>query len=300
MPIRYSEVTPKSVYLNRRRFLAAAGFGALAPAAASTRLEGIRKSPFSSTDEKITPYSVTTTYNNFYEFGTDKDQPAKLARDFRTRPWTVSVEGHAAKPRVFDIDEVLKLAPLEERIYRMRCVEGWSIVVPWIGFPLNALLKQVEPTAKAKYVAFQSYYDRKQMPQARFAGIDLPYVEGLRIDEAMHPLTILSVGIYSEVLPNQNGAPVRLVVPWKYGFKSIKSIARIRLVERQPPITWSLSNPREYAFYSNVNPTVDHPRWSQAKERRLGEFFKRDTLMFNGYGEHVAPLYAGMDLRKNY
>jgi methionine sulfoxide reductase catalytic subunit len=299
MAIRYSEVTPRSVYLNRRGFLAAAGFGALAPAAASTKLEGIRKSPF-STDEKITPYSVTTTYNNFFEFGTGKEQPAKLARDFRTRPWTITVEGAAAKPRVFDIDEILKLAPLEERIYRMRCVEGWSIVVPWIGFPLNALLKQVEPTGKAKYVAFQSFYDRRQMPQARFAGIDFPYVEGLRMDEAMHPLTILSVGIYGEVLPNQNGAPVRLVAPWKYGFKSIKSIARIRLVERQPPTTWSLSNPREYAFYSNVNPTVDHPRWSQAKERRLGEFFKRDTLMFNGYGEHVAPLYAGMDLRKNY
>jgi sulfoxide reductase catalytic subunit YedY len=210
------------------------------------------------------------------------------------------VEGEAAKPRKFDLDEVLKVAPLEERIYRMRCVEGWSIVVPWVGFPLKALLDRVEPTGKAKYVAFQSLYDAKQMPQARFAGIDLPYVEGLRIDEAMHPLTILSVGIYGEVLPNQNGAPARLVVPWKYGFKSIKSIVKIRLVERRPSSTWNIMNSREYGFYSNVNPQVDHPRWSQAKERRLGEFFKRDTLMFNGYGEQVAGLYAGLDLHKNY
>lgn len=296
--IPYSQVTPKSVYVNRRRFLAA-GLGALFPAAASAKLEGIRKSAF-STSEKVTPYDVTTTYNNFYEFGTDKDQPAKLAKNFRTRPWTISVEGAAAKPRTFDIDEVLKLAPLEERIYRMRCVEGWSIVVPWVGFPLKALLERVEPTGKAKYVAFQSLYDPKQMPQGRFAGIDLPYVEGLRLDEAMHPLTILSVGIYGEVLPNQNGAPVRLVVPWKYGFKGIKSIVRIRLVEKRPSSTWNISNPQEYGFYSNVNPQVDHPRWSQAKERRLGEFLKRDTLMFNGYGEQVASLYAGMDLRKNY
>lgn len=297
--IRYSQVTPKGVYLNRRRFLAAAGLGALAPAGAWAKIEGIRKSPF-STSEKVTPYEVTTTYNNFYEFGTQKDQPAKLAKDFRTRPWTISVEGEVAKPRKFDIDEVLKVAPLEERIYRMRCVEGWSIVVPWVGFPLKALLDRVEPTGKAKYVAFQSLYDAKQMPQARFAGIDLPYVEGLRIDEAMHPLTILSLGIYGEVLPNQNGAPARLVVPWKYGFKSIKSIVKIRLVERRPSSTWNIMNSREYGFYSNVNPQVDHPRWSQAKERRLGEFFKRDTLIFNGYGEQVAGLYAGLDLHKNY
>lgn len=285
---RYSDITPRSVYLNRRAFLAA-----LAP------LPGIRKSPF-STDEKITPYDVTTTYNNFYEFGTNKDQPAKLATHFRTRPWTITVEGEAAKPRVFDLDAVMKLAPLEERIYRMRCVEGWSIVVPWVGFPLKALLDQVQPTSKAKYVAFQSLYDRKQMPQGRWAGIPFPYVEGLRMDEAMHPLALLSVGIYGQILPNQNGAPVRLVVPWKYGFKSIKSIVRIRLVGKQPPTTWNLSNAREYGFYSNVNPKVDHPRWSQAKERRLGEFFKRDTLMFNGYGEQVASLYAGMDLRRHY
>lgn len=297
--IRWSEVTPKSVYLNRRRFLSSAA-GLFVPAAlAGTKLTGAAKSKY-STDEKVTPYSSVTTYNNFYEFGSGKEQPAQLAGQLRTSPWTISVEGAVAKPRTFDIDAVKKLAPLEERIYRHRCVEGWSIVVPWIGFPLNALIRQVEPTGKAKYVAFQSLYDPKQMPYARFSGIDFPYVEGLRIDEAMHPLTLLSVGMYGEVLPNQNGAPVRLVVPWKYGFKSIKSIVRIRFMEKQPPTTWNLSAPNEYGFYSNVNPEVDHPRWSQAKERRLGEFFKRDTLMFNGYGAEVAGLYAGLDLRKNY
>jgi len=298
--IRYSEVTPRQLFWNRRRFLRVAGAGLWVPAAgAGTKLENVRKSPL-STGEKLTPYKDVTTYNNFYEFGTDKAQPAALAKGFRTTPWTVTVEGAVAKPRTFDLDVIMKLAPLEERIYRMRCVEGWSMVIPWIGFPLSALLNAVEPTSKAKYVAFQSYFDSKQMPQARFAGIPLPYVEGLRMDEAMHPLTILAVGLYGEVLPNQNGAPLRLVVPWKYGFKSIKSIVRIRLVEKQPPTTWSMANPREYGFYSNVNPQVDHPRWSQARERRIGEFFKRPTLMFNGYEEQVASLYAGMDLRKYY
>jgi len=298
--IRYSEVTPRQLFWNRRRFLRVAGTGLWVPAAgAGTKLENVRKSPL-STGEKLTPYKDVTTYNNFYEFGTDKAQPAALAKGFRTTPWTVTVEGAVAKPRTFDLDVIMKLAPLEERIYRMRCVEGWSMVIPWIGFPLSALLNAVEPTSKAKYVAFQSYFDSKQMPQARFAGIPLPYVEGLRMDEAMHPLTILAVGLYGEVLPNQNGAPLRLVVPWKYGFKSIKSIVRIRLVEKQPPTTWSMANPREYGFYSNVNPQVDHPRWSQARERRIGEFFKRPTLMFNGYEEQVASLYAGMDLRKYY
>jgi sulfoxide reductase catalytic subunit YedY len=266
---------------------------------AGAKLNAALKSPFSTT-EKPTSYDDITHYNNFYEFGTSKDQPAKLAKDFKTSPWTVSVEGAVNKPRTYDLDMLMKLAPLEERIYRHRCVEGWSIVVPWIGFPLNALIKQVEPLSKAKFVAFQSYYDRRQMPQAKWAGIDFPYVEGLRIDEAMNPLTLLAVGLYGEVLPNQDGAPIRLVVPWKYGFKSIKSIAKIRFVEKQPPTTWNLATPREYGFYSNVNPTVDHPRWSQDKERRLGEFFKRPTLMFNGYGDQVTPLYAGMDLRKNY
>jgi sulfoxide reductase catalytic subunit YedY len=297
-----SLVTPKSVYVNRRKFLAAGaaliGAGA-PPLSGATRLGPLVKSPF-STDEKPTPYRDVTTYNNFYEFGTQKNQPAELAKNFKTIPWTISVEGAVAKPRVYDLDAVLKMAPLEERIYRHRCVEGWSIVVPWIGFPLNALIKQVEPTSKAKFVAFQTLYDPKQMPAGKWAGIPLPYVEGLRMDEAMHPLALLSVGMYGEILPNQNGAPVRLVIPWKYGFKSIKSIVRIKFVEKQPPSTWNLQNSREYGFYSNVNPAVDHPRWSQATERRLGEFFKRKTLLFNGYGDQVAGLYAGMDLKKYY
>ncbi len=298
--IRSSEITPKNAYLSRRKLLTGAAalalFSRLTPAA---KLNGVKKGPF-GTDEKITPFEDVTHYNNFYEFGTDKRQPAELAKNFRSSPWTISVDGLVAKPKVFDLDAVMKLAPLEERIYRHRCVEGWSIVVPWIGFPLNALIGQVEPLSKAKYVAFQSLYDPRQMPSARWAGIPFPYVEGLRMDEAMHPLALLSVGMYGETLPNQNGAPVRLVVPWKYGFKSIKSIVKITFTEKQPPTTWNLSAPREYGFYSNVNPEVDHPRWSQAKERRLGEFFKRKTLMFNGYGEQVAGLYAGMDLRKNY
>ncbi len=296
----YSQITPKHVYLNRRGFLAAAAALAIPETSrAGTKLSGVTKSPLSTT-EKPSSYETITTYNNYYEFGTAKDQPAQLAKNFQASPWKVVVEGAAAKPRVFDLDAVLKLAPLEERVYRMRCVEGWSIVVPWIGFPLSALLKLVEPTAKAKYIAFETLYDPKRMPQGKYAGIPLPYVEGLRMDEAMHPLTLLSVGLYGETLPNQNGAPLRLVVPWKYGFKSIKSVVKIRLVEKQPPTTWNISNAREYGFYSNVNPEVDHPRWSQAKERRLGEFFKRDTLKFNGYAEQVASLYAGMDLRKNY
>jgi sulfoxide reductase catalytic subunit YedY len=275
--------------MNRRSFLAAAAAG-LAP---------LGKSPF-STGEPLTPYKDVTTYNNFYEFGTEKSQPAERAHTLITSPWSVKVEGLVAKPRVIDIDEILKMAPLEERIYRMRCVEGWSMVIPWIGFSLGELIKRVEPLGKARYVAFESFYNSKQMPSARWAGIDFPYVEGLRMDEAMNPLTLLCVGLYGDLLPKQNGAPVRLVAPWKYGFKSLKSIARIRFVAGEPLTTWSLSNPREYGFYSNVNPKVDHPRWSQAKERRIGEFFKRDTLPFNGYGEQVASLYAGLDLRKNY
>ena len=302
--LRYSDVTPKQVYLNRRRFLKAgsAALGALAvpfTALSTAKLNGVIKGPF-NTDEKQTPRDWATGYNNFYEFGTAKEQPAQLSKNFRTSPWAVTIEGAVVKPKTLDLDAVMKLAPLEERIYRHRCVEGWSMVVPWIGFPLNALLKQVEPTAKAKYVAFQSLYDPKQMPQGRWAGIDFPYVEGLRMDEALHPLTLLCVGLYGETLPNQNGAPLRLVVPWKYGFKSIKSIVKIKLVERQPPTTWNLATPSEYGFYSNVNPEVDHPRWSQGTERRLGEFFKRKTVKFNGYGDQVASLYAGMDLRKNY
>ncbi len=309
-----SEITPKSVYINRRKFLAgasAAGATLIAArglldmispsetALAVAKLQGVSKGPL-STDEKQTPEKDVTHYNNFYEFGTDKQDPAEKARNFKTSPWTISVEGAVNKPKTYDLDTIMKLAPLEERIYRHRCVEAWSIVVPWIGFPLNALIKQVEPTSKAKFVAFQTYYDPKQMPVARYAGIPFPYVEGLRMDEAMHPLAILCLGMYGETLPNQNGAPFRLVVPWKYGFKSIKSIVKIRFAEKQPPTTWNLAAPNEYGFYSNVNPTVDHPRWSQASERRLGEFFKRKTLMFNGYGDQVAQLYAGMDLRKSF
>ncbi|MCC6860312.1 MAG: protein-methionine-sulfoxide reductase catalytic subunit MsrP [Bryobacterales bacterium] len=299
--IRYSEITPPGVYWSRRRFLAVAPASLIlaGQAQAGAKLNGVIQSPF-STSEKQTPYKDVTSYNNFYEFGTGKEQPAELARNLKTVPWTISVEGAVAKPKVFDLDAVMKMAPLEERIYRLRCVEGWSMVVPWIGFPLNALIRQVEPLSKAKFVAFQSLHDTRQMPAAKWAGIPLPYVEGLRMDEALHPLAILCVGLYGEVLPNQNGAPVRLVVPWKYGFKSIKSIVKIRFVEKQPPTTWNLSNAREYGFYSNVNPEVDHPRWSQASERRLGEFFKRKTLLFNGYGDQVAQLYAGMDLRKHY
>ena len=314
--LRYSEITPKSTYLNRRRFLESAGLaaaGALAGrrllelawpgqtafAGTGTKLSGVAKGPF-STSEPQTPYEDVTHYNNYYEFGVAKDAPARNAGSLRTAPWIVSAEGEVQKRQKFDIASLMKLAPLEERIYRHRCVEGWSIVVPWIGFPLNALIKQVGPTSKAKYVAFQSLYDPQQMPQGRWAGIDFPYVEGLRLDEAMHPLTILCFGMYGETLPNQDGAPVRLVVPWKYGFKSIKSIVKINFVEKQPPTTWNMAASNEYGFYSNVNPQVDHPRWSQAKERRLGEFLRRPTLLFNGYGDQVAQLYAGMDLRKYY
>jgi methionine sulfoxide reductase catalytic subunit len=298
--LRWSQVTPRSVYMSRRRLLTGAGALAFARRAlAGTKLGPLAKSPF-STDETQSSYKTATTYNNFYEFGTRKEDPAGMAHTLRTRPWTIKIDGAVGKPRTFDIDSVMKLAPLEERIYRLRCVEGWSIVVPWIGFPLNALIKQVEPTGNAKYVAFESLYDPRQMPAGEYAGIPFPYKEGLRIDEAMHPLTLLCVGMYGETLPNQNGAPVRLVIPWKYGFKSIKSVVHIKFVEKEPSTTWRSSNSREYGFYSNVNPQVDHPRWSQANERRLGEIFRRPTLMFNGYGEHVASMYSGMDLRKYY
>ena len=308
--IPYSEVTPKSVYLNRRKFLAAApvalalGRELFSPARARAagQFANLVKSPFSTTEAPNT-YDLVTHYNNFYEFGTQKNQPAQNARNFKTNPWTVSVEGDVAKPRKFTLDEILKLAPLEERIYRHRCVEAWSIVVPWVGYSLSALLKQVEPTSKAKYVAFESYWNLGQMPLAHpeMAGIDFPYVEGLRLDEAMHPLALLCVGMYGQPLPPQDGAPVRLVVPWKYGFKSIKSIVKIKLTGGQPPTTWNMANAHEYGFYSNVNPNVDHPRWSQAKEQRLPSLFKNHpTQMFNGYGDQVASLYSGMDLKKYY
>lgn len=310
--IPYSEVTPKTVYLNRRNFLWGMGLagvagvagkellGLIAPRSsfATSKLSTI-EGPFGTT-EKVTPYNDVTHYNNFYEFGTDKSDPAKNAQNFRTSPWTISVEGDVKKPRKFTMDEILKLAPLEERIYRHRCVEAWSVVVPWIGYPLNTIAKLVEPTSKAQFVAFESYYDPQQMPQAKYTGLQYPYVEGLRLDEALHPLTLISVGMYGETLPNQDGAPIRITVPWKYGFKSIKSIVKIRFQEKQPPTTWNIINSHEYGFYSNVNPGVDHPRWTQAKERRLGEILRRNTLMFNGYGEQVAGMYNGMDLKKYY
>src|ERR1700687_1644264 len=311
--LKYSEITPKSIYMNRRKFIAATSLAVAGAAAGSkllemawpqaaqagTKLNVAAKSPFSTTEPQ-TPYNDVTTYNNYYEFGTGKNDPSKNAHTLRTSPWTVSVEGEVKKKRTFDLDGLMTLAPLEERIYRHRCVEAWSIVVPWIGIGLAALIKQFELTPKAKYVAFQSLYDPQQMPLGRNAGIELPYIEGLRLDEAMHPLATLCFGMYGETLPNQDGAPVRLVVPWKYGFKSIKSIVKIKFVETQPPTTWKLSNAHEYGFYSDVNPSVDHPRWIQATERRLGEFRRRKTLMFNGYGDQVAHLYSGMDLTKNY
>ncbi len=312
--IPYSEITPKSTYLDRREFIAgvaaagatlATGFylgkaaAGLETVEASTKLTGIVKSQF-STSEKPNTLKDITNYNNYYEFSTDKYEPNGLSKDFRARPWTVAVEGAVGKPKKFDIDEIMKLAPLEERIYRFRCVEGWSMVIPWVGFPLSALLNKVEPLAKAKFVAFETILAPNQMPGQKQGVLLWPYVEGLRMDEAMHPLSILAVGIYDEVLPNVDGAPVRLVVPWKYGFKSIKAIVKIKLVEKMPPTSWNIMASQEYGFYSNVNPKVDHPRWSQAKERRIGEFFKRETLMFNGYSDQVASLYSGMDLRKNY
>lgn len=268
-----------------------------------TGLEPLAAAPSSfSTIEKPTSHRDVVSYNNFYEFGTDKEDPALLAGSLKTRPWTIRVEGDVAKPQTIDIETLLKLAPMEERIYRMRCVEGWSMVIPWLGYPLSALIKRVEPTGNAKFVEFLTLADRQQMPGLRSSVLQWPYTEGLRLDEAMHPLSLLSFGLYGEVLPKQNGAPVRLVVPWKYGFKSAKSIVRIRFVEKQPITSWMQSAPREYGFYSNVNPEVAHPRWSQSSERRIGEdgllSRKRKTLMFNGYADQVAGLYAGMDLRK--
>jgi sulfoxide reductase catalytic subunit YedY len=308
-----SEITPKGTYLNRRKFLAGAALAGAAAVAgvgflelaepslaveAGAKIDGLQKSPFSTT-EKQTPYKDVTNYNNFYEFATDKYGPASLAKDFKTRPWTVTIDGLVKKKQVLDVDAIIKMASPEERIYRHRCVEGWSIVVPWVGFSLSELIKRAEPLGNAKFVEFTTLYDPKQMPGQRVDVLKWPYVEGLRMDEAMHPLALLCFGMYGEVLPNQDGAPLRIVIPWKYGFKSAKSIVRIRFTDKQPLNSWQIAAPNEYGFYSNVNPNVDHPRWSQAKERRLGEFFKRPTLMFNGY-DQVAGMYAGMDLRKNF
>ncbi len=310
--IRSSEITPKGLYLNRRKFLAGAAVVGAAAASrelaeiiapsmtafAGNKIDGIKKSPLSTT-ETITPYNDVTHYNNYYEFSTDKDGPAELAKNFRTRPWKVKIDGLVDKKQELDADTIIKMAPPEERIYRHRCVEGWSIVVPWVGFSLSELIKRVNPTSKAKFVEFTTLMDPGQMPGQRRPVLQWPYVEGLRMDEAMHPLALLCFGMYGEDLPTQDGAPLRIVVPWKYGFKSAKAIVRIKFTEKQPLNTWNISAPNEYGFYSNVNPNVDHPRWSQAKERRLGEFFKRPTLMFNGY-DQVASLYSGMDLKKNF
>jgi len=308
-----SEITPREVYEGRRSFLAriaataAVGSGIWEMANREAFAQGAKvaatRNAALSTNEAQTSFKDASSYNNFYEFGLDKGDPVENAHTLRTRPWTVTIEGEVRKPVTLDIDRLLKLAPLEERVYRLRCVEGWSMVIPWVGYSMSNLLRQVEPTANAKYVEFISLADRTQMPGLRSPVLDWPYVEGLRMDEAMHPLTLLTVGMYGQVLPNQNGAPVRLIVPWKYGFKSAKSIVKIRLVSRQPRTAWNDSAPNEYGFYSNVNPNVDHPRWSQATERRIGEdgFFKpkRKTLMFNGYNQ-VASLYSGMDLKKFY
>ncbi|BBO99349.1 protein-methionine-sulfoxide reductase catalytic subunit MsrP [Sulfuriferula nivalis] len=302
--IASSEITPEAIYRQRRQFMQASALfatGALLPgiSEANVRLAAAANARYSTT-ETPTPYKSVTTYNNYYEFGTDKSDPAENAQNFRTHPWTVSIEGEVKHPKVWDIDALIKAFPLEDRTYRLRCVEGWSMVIPWVGFPLASLIKQVEPTGNAKYVEFTTLHDPAQMAGQRIGVLDWPYTEGLRLDEAMHPLTLMAVGLYGQTLPNQNGAPIRLVVPWKYGFKSAKAIVRIRFTDKQPQTAWGRAAPSEYGFYSNVNPAVDHPRWSQAKERRIGEFFKRDTLAFNGYGDQVAQMYRGMDLRKYY
>lgn len=302
--INSSDITPKELFYARRKFMQVAGglsLAALMPRSiwAGEKFKDIKKSAYMVSDE-LTPFKDVTQYNNFYEFGTGKEDPAANATHFKTRPWTITVEGEVKKPKVFDIDELLKMSPLEERIYRLRCVEAWSMVIPWLGFSLGELIKRVEPTGNAKYVEFISLHDPVQMPGQKSSVLEWPYREGLRSDEAMHPLTLLTVGLYGEVLPNQNGAPIRVIIPWKYGFKSAKSIVKIRFTEKQPVTSWMQAGPGEYGFYSNVNPDVDHARWSQAKERRIGEFFKRKTLMFNGYAEEVAQLYAGMDLKKDF
>ncbi len=311
--IKPSEITDKTLYLKRREFIhSTVGMFAAASLLFTVRsraaktgdgnrrsLDYVKKREYSS-DEPQTPYPYVSGYNNFYEFATDKESPARLAASLTVAPWSVVVEGEVARPGTYTLEDILKNRQLEERIYRLRCVERWSMVIPWIGFSLADLIKRFEPTSRARYVEFTTLYRPAEMPGQRRSVLSWPYVEGLRMDEAMHPLTILATGLYGEVLPNQNGAPLRLVVPWKYGFKSIKSIVKIRFSEHQPRTTWNRAAPREYGFYANVNPDVDHPRWSQRRERRLGEFFKRKTLMFNGYAEEVAHLYKGMDLRKYF
>jgi sulfoxide reductase catalytic subunit YedY len=306
-----SEITDEKLYLDRRRFIAGAGSVLLAaPAIGETAAPApaplaAKRNDGLSVKEEATKYEAATTYNNFYEFGVNKDDPARLGHTLKPRPWSVQVDGLVNKPRTFDIEDLLRLAPQEERVYSLRCVEAWSMIMPWIGYPLAELLRRVEPTGQAKFVQFLTLVDPEQFPAQRkgllsFSSLDWPYVEGLRLDEAMHPLTLLTFGMYGKVLPNQNGAPIRVVIPWKYGFKSAKSIVRISLVADQPKTSWEKAAPQEYGFYSNVNPTVDHPRWSQATERRIGEFRRRQTQMFNGYEQQVAGLYKGMDLKKSY
>lgn len=311
--IRASEITSKSNYLNRRAFMragAAAGGAVLAgpalsavlPTASGATIPDIGESDL-STGERPNSYEDITTYNNYYEFGTGKSDPHENAQDFEARPWKITVDGEADVTGAFDFDDFIKPFDVEERIYRMRCVEAWSMVIPWVGISLADVVKRFKPTSKAKYVAFETLEDRSRMPGQRFPVLDWPYREGLTIAEATHPLTILAVGLYGEILPNQNGAPIRLVVPWKYGFKGIKGIVRMSFVEKEPPTSWNLSAPHEYGFYANVNPNVDHPRWSQARERRIGAGLFADkipTRMFNGYADQVAHLYDGLDLRKNY
>jgi sulfoxide reductase catalytic subunit YedY len=307
--VNSSEITDERIYLRRRKFMRDAAAGALALSApmllgtrnarAAISFENIQEGPYRS-EEELTPYEDVTGYNNFYEFGTGKRDPARNAGDFRTEPWSIEVSGACEKPGKVGLEEFIKPHVLEDRVYKLRCVEAWSMIIPWVGVPLAPILKQFQPTSQAKYVAFKTLHDPEQMPGQKRGFLDWPYEEGLRIDEAMHPLTFFAVGLYGKVIPNQNGAPIRLVVPWKYGFKSIKSIVSVEFTEKQPATTWNLSAPREYGFYSNVNPLVDHPRWSQAMERRIGDFFKRQTEPFNGYADEVASLYTGMDLRENY
>lgn len=306
--ITSSEITPEHLYVNRREFLRSASFAGLGLAsqlvlpellAAQDRWPRGKKGPF-DTDEDSNSYKDITTYNNFYEFGVDKSDPAENSGGFRPKPWSVRVEGEVKKPATYNLEDFIKPFRLEDRIYRMRCVEGWSMVIPWRGFPLADLVKKAEPTSRARYLAFETVFRPEEMPGQKRSVLRWPYVEGLRLDEALNPLTLLAVGLYGKDLPNQNGAPLRLVVPWKYGFKGIKSIVRIRFVQSQPPTAWNISAPEEYGFFSNVNPEVDHPRWSQKTERRIGEFFRRKTLMFNGYGDQVASMYSGMDLKRNF
>ena len=316
--IKSSEITDEKLYLNRRSFLIGAAALALTPsgtvatpqpAAGGPPPAGqplpAKRNPAFALEDGPTKLESVTTYNNFYEFGPNKDDPARLAHTLKPRPWTVVVDGHVARPKQYDVDELLRVFPLEERVYRLRCVEGWSMVIPWVGYPLASLIKRVEPTGQAKFVEFTTLVDPDQFPGQRkglfnLTGLDWPYVEALRLDEAQHPLALLTFGMYGQVLPNQDGAPIRVVVPWKYGFKSAKSLVRIRLTDTEPKSSWNKAAPQEYGFYSNVNPTVDHPRWSQATERRIGEFRRRSTIMFNGYGDQVASLYTGLDLKKNY